>query len=271
LGSNSSYPNITLTVNVASNAPASVTNSATVSGGGETNTGNNGATNPTTITPATVVGSADLKIDKSDSPDPVLLGSKIIYKLEVDNDGPNNATGVVVTDTLPASVTFVSASLGCTYNSGPHTVTCNIGNLSKDNEVKRAIVVRTTATGTISNTATVTGNQADPRPSDNTDTAQTKVVIGVLSLILTPNSIKGGYSVIGKVTLYAPAQSNTVVNLSSSNTSVAKPSVSSISIPSGQSSGTFTVKTFRVSRDKTVKIKASANGTSKEATLTVKD
>src|SRR5436305_1634489 len=32
---------ITLTVNVAANAPASVTNSATVSGGGETNTSNN--------------------------------------------------------------------------------------------------------------------------------------------------------------------------------------------------------------------------------------
>jgi len=46
-----SYPAITLTVNVASNAPASVTNTATVSGGGETNTSNDTANDVTTITP----------------------------------------------------------------------------------------------------------------------------------------------------------------------------------------------------------------------------
>ena len=40
-----------MTVNVASNAPASVTNTATVSGGGETNTANDTASDPTTIKP----------------------------------------------------------------------------------------------------------------------------------------------------------------------------------------------------------------------------
>jgi uncharacterized repeat protein (TIGR01451 family) len=44
-----SYPALTLTVNVASNAAASLTNTATVSGGGETNTANNTASDPTTI------------------------------------------------------------------------------------------------------------------------------------------------------------------------------------------------------------------------------
>jgi Ca2+-binding RTX toxin-like protein len=52
LAASTSYPDITLTVNVASNAPASVTNSAAVSGGGEQNTGNNTANDPTTINPA---------------------------------------------------------------------------------------------------------------------------------------------------------------------------------------------------------------------------
>lgn len=49
LAAGSSYPPIVLTVNVAANAPASVTNSVTTSGGGETNTTNNTATDPTTI------------------------------------------------------------------------------------------------------------------------------------------------------------------------------------------------------------------------------
>jgi uncharacterized repeat protein (TIGR01451 family) len=51
LAAGASYPPITLTVNVANTAPASVTNIATVSGGGETNTGNDTASDVTTIVP----------------------------------------------------------------------------------------------------------------------------------------------------------------------------------------------------------------------------
>ena len=51
-----SYPAITVAVSVAANAPASVTNTATVSGGGETNTGNDTASDPTTVNPSGGVG-----------------------------------------------------------------------------------------------------------------------------------------------------------------------------------------------------------------------
>ncbi|HLJ27705.1 MAG TPA: Ig-like domain-containing protein [Candidatus Angelobacter sp.] len=50
LANGSSYPPITLTVSVGINAPASVINSVTVSGGGETNIANDTATDVTTIT-----------------------------------------------------------------------------------------------------------------------------------------------------------------------------------------------------------------------------
>jgi hypothetical protein len=56
LAANASYPAITLTVTVASGAAASIINTATVSGGGETNTANNSASDPTT-TVAPVSGS----------------------------------------------------------------------------------------------------------------------------------------------------------------------------------------------------------------------
>ena len=49
LAAGASYPAITLTVTVAANAPATVTNTASVAGGGETNIGNNTANDPTTI------------------------------------------------------------------------------------------------------------------------------------------------------------------------------------------------------------------------------
>jgi uncharacterized repeat protein (TIGR01451 family) len=51
LASGGSYPPITLTVDVAANAPASLTNNASISGGGETNTANNTSSDSTTITP----------------------------------------------------------------------------------------------------------------------------------------------------------------------------------------------------------------------------
>ena len=53
LAAGSSYPALTLTVSVSSTAASSVTNVATVSGGGETNTGNDSASDPTTITALT--------------------------------------------------------------------------------------------------------------------------------------------------------------------------------------------------------------------------
>jgi hypothetical protein len=49
LGAGASYSPLTLTVDVAANAPASVVNSATVSAGGEVVTSNDTATDPTTI------------------------------------------------------------------------------------------------------------------------------------------------------------------------------------------------------------------------------
>lgn len=51
LAAGASYPPISLTVSVAVNAPASVTNVVTVSGGGEFNTGNNSAADVTTVAP----------------------------------------------------------------------------------------------------------------------------------------------------------------------------------------------------------------------------
>ena len=53
LAPGASYEPVTITVNVAASAPASVTNTATISGGGDVNTTNNTATDVTTILPGT--------------------------------------------------------------------------------------------------------------------------------------------------------------------------------------------------------------------------
>ncbi len=69
---------------------------------------------PEVIVPVTLtVEEVDLAITKGDSPDPVRFGEALTYTLLVTNNGPQDATGVMVVDTLPAGVTFVSASAGC--------------------------------------------------------------------------------------------------------------------------------------------------------------
>jgi CSLREA domain-containing protein len=55
LAASASYPTITVTVNIAGNAATSLTNTATVSGGGELNTANDTAADVTTIAPGIVI------------------------------------------------------------------------------------------------------------------------------------------------------------------------------------------------------------------------
>ncbi|MBA2373518.1 MAG: DUF11 domain-containing protein, partial [Chloroflexi bacterium] len=116
---------------------------------------------------------ADLSLTKTDSPDPVLAGGDVTYTLTATNNGPTQATGVTITDTLPASVTFVSASSGCTNSGG--TVTCLVGTLASGASAARTITVRTSQAGTLTNSASVKGDQYDPTSANDTATATTTV------------------------------------------------------------------------------------------------
>ena len=56
-----------------------------------------------------IVNAADLRLSKTISTTTPQVGDEITYVVTVTNDGPNDATGVTVEDTLPPAVTFVSA------------------------------------------------------------------------------------------------------------------------------------------------------------------
>jgi len=63
------------------------------------------------VNPGAIVPSADVSIGSLvATPQPVAAGSQLTYEMVVRNDGPNAASSVKVTDTLPAAVAFVSAS-----------------------------------------------------------------------------------------------------------------------------------------------------------------
>lgn len=65
--------------------------------------------------PATVQfgENADLQIEKTAAPSPATPGTDETFTLKVTNHGPNTAANVVVSDPLPAGLTFVSASPEC--------------------------------------------------------------------------------------------------------------------------------------------------------------
>jgi uncharacterized repeat protein (TIGR01451 family) len=120
------------------------------------------------------VQSVDLAITKTGDPDPVKVGDELTYTLLVTNDGPQDATGVTVVDTLPAGVTFVSASVGCTEMGG--VVTCDVGDLAAAEVAELTILVTPDMEGLITNSATVTGNELDPALENNTATQDTTVI-----------------------------------------------------------------------------------------------
>jgi uncharacterized repeat protein (TIGR01451 family) len=99
------------------------------------------------------------------APDSTTLGSRVTYTVTVTNNGTASATGVTLTDTLPAGVSFVSATGGVTPSSG--VLTFNIGNLNVGATTSLTIVVTPTAAGTLENQVTVGMNQTDPTPADN--------------------------------------------------------------------------------------------------------
>ncbi len=140
---------------------------------------------------------ADLSVTKTDAPDPVAVGGTLTYTVAVTNNGPDAATGVVMTDTLPPSVTFVSAGPSCTHLSG--TVTCGLGSLANGGATTVTIMVTPTAAGTLTNTASVTGNETDPNSANNTATALTTVNTGGGSCLGTGlNTLRGSVRTGGR-------------------------------------------------------------------------
>ena len=101
----------TLVVNVDQNAPAgTINNTATGSTTtGDPTPGNNSATEPTTV-----IGRADLSITKTGSPSPVTAGNNLTYTITVTNTSTaangTTATGITVSDSLPANTSFVSVT-----------------------------------------------------------------------------------------------------------------------------------------------------------------
>ena len=103
----------------------------------------------------------------------------IAWTLVATNHGPSTATAVTVADALPAGVTFVSATpTQGTCSAVLQTVSCSLGALAPAGAAQIQVVgsVAAALQGTkIVNTSTISGDQPDPAPANNSSTATTNV------------------------------------------------------------------------------------------------
>ncbi|NYE35991.1 putative repeat protein (TIGR01451 family) [Nocardioides cavernae] len=138
--------------------------------------GNNSASASTDV-----VARADVAVTKTGS-GTANAGGEGTWTLRVRNDGPSAATGVVLSDALPAGVTFVSATstrpgVTCTGEDG--LVTCPVGALALDEQVEvtvtGAIAPGLTAGTALTDRAGVSATTPDATPGNNTATHTTTV------------------------------------------------------------------------------------------------
>jgi uncharacterized repeat protein (TIGR01451 family) len=112
----------------------------------------------------------DLELTKDVAPAAVLVGEQTTFTVSVVNQGPDIATGVVVTDTLPAGLTYVSDNAGGAFDSA--TGAWTIGTLGVGATAVMEFVVTVDAAGTFTNVAEVTAaneEDVDSTPGNGTD------------------------------------------------------------------------------------------------------
>ena len=97
-----------------------------------------GPSNEISATPTVLAASPT--VTATDAPDPVAAGATLTYTLSYSNSGNVTATGVVISDTVPANTAFVSATAGGTLSGS--VVTWSIGALAAGASGSVQFVVR---------------------------------------------------------------------------------------------------------------------------------
>ncbi|MBY6951116.1 DUF7507 domain-containing protein [Clostridium botulinum] len=156
---------------------------------------------------------ADVSVVKTASPNPVMTGELLTYTINVTNFGPSSAENVVLTDVISPEITGAEFSTNGGETFSPWPGSLNIGTLpaSKTKTILIRGIVSPTATGIISNTATVTSTTPDPNPNNNTSTVEVEVIPVVvgeadISVVKTasPNPVAPGEADVSVVKTASP-------------------------------------------------------------------
>ena len=169
----------------------------------------------------TVNANIDLQVySMSDAPDPITLGAgNITYSTTIYNASSSKATNPVLTLTLPAASTFVSATAtsGGTCSGTGSVVTCSwTGDLNSGNTRSVTLIVTPTAGGTATLTAAVDGDQPDVVTANNngshSTTVNASIDLQIYSMSDTPDPITLGTGNITYTTTIYNSSSSKATN-----------------------------------------------------------
>ena len=117
-------------------------------------------------------GAVDLQVNQVDSPDPLYAGEEVTYALTISNTSSIDAMGVILTDTLPGEVSFVSA---VPSQGSCSSVVCNLGTIPAYSDASITVKAKTTIDGVFTNTAVVNSLSYDLNISNNSSQETTTV------------------------------------------------------------------------------------------------
>ncbi|PKP54324.1 MAG: hypothetical protein CVT90_01855, partial [Candidatus Altiarchaeales archaeon HGW-Altiarchaeales-3] len=162
---------VIVTVNINSDIKNTIINSVTVT----SNTPDNDSSDDEATENTPVIPDANLNISKT-GPDNATPGTQFNYTVTVFNNGPSDANSVIVTDTLPTGVTFLSASPGICVATA-NGFNCDMGDMivGENKTVIILVKIDSNITEFITNSVTVTSATGDSNETDNNDTVDTPV------------------------------------------------------------------------------------------------
>ena len=210
-----------ITINCKAGGQGSVTNTASVTSAAlDLNPANNSVLAVNTVIPL-----VDLAVSMTGLPSPALVASNLIYTIVLTNRGPSTATGVVLTDTLPANTMFAAAQAAQGgFTQGGGIVTWSLSSLSANTAATATVTVIPTLEGLLTNVASVTATTTELNPANNTATNVTtvnynpsalylKITLGGTNVILFWSTNASDFSLQSAATLPTSNVWNTVTNV----------------------------------------------------------
>ncbi len=147
---------------------------------------------------------ADLALGMSPPSNTLAVGNNQIFTISAVNEGPNDATGVTVTDMLPAQLTFISATASQGACLGTNSISCDLGSLPSPGSASVTITATINAAGTdntITNQASVSATESDSNTANNSASAVTTVQDFQMAVSTTSLTVAAGSSISATVSL----------------------------------------------------------------------
>ncbi len=196
----------------------------------------NGLNNSVTILLNTSpISGADLALTLNPTQANAVVGVDLSYNVAVFSEGPQDASGVILTEDLPSGLKLVSAQPSQGTCTGTTTITCNLGAMADPSAATAQFTVTPTAEGTLTDAVQVAATQLDLNSKNNSGSITVTAVLPA-DLSVSATASQTTATVGDKVTVSANVSNSgpaTATNVSLTDSFPDNLPVSSLSISQG--------------------------------------